>query len=60
MIGLGVVSQLIGIGIGIGIELTKLLADREATLSEHRHQDHITIERCCCFLLSSTDNASHT
>jgi len=44
---LGVVSQLIGIG--IGIELTdpvfaKRLADRVATLSELRRRGHTTIE----------------
>ena len=47
MIGLGGVSQLIG----IGIELTdpvvaKLLADRVATLSELRQHGHKTIEQC--------------
>jgi len=48
---LGRVSQLIGIGIGIGIERTdpvfpKLLADRVATLSELRQLSHTTIEQC--------------
>ena len=49
MIGLGVVSQLIRIA--IGIELTdpvfpKLLADRVAALSELRRHGHTTIEAC--------------
>jgi hypothetical protein len=51
MIGLGGVSQLIRIGIGIGIELTdpvfpKRLADRVATLSELRRLSHTTVEQC--------------
>ncbi|QQO56358.1 MAG: hypothetical protein N838_26345 [Thiohalocapsa sp. PB-PSB1] len=40
----------IGVGIGVGIEPTnpsaKLLADRVATLSEHRQHGHTTIEQC--------------
>ena len=48
---MGVVSQVIGIGIGIGIELTNpvfpnLLADRVAILSELRQHGHNTIEQC--------------
>jgi hypothetical protein len=53
---LGGVSQLIGIGIGIGIELTdpvfaKLLAGRVATLSELRQHYHKTIAQCLLLIV---------
>ena len=54
LIGLGVVSQ--RIGIGIGIEPTDpvfaaLLADRVATLSELRQHGHKTIEPCLLLIV---------
>ena len=53
---MGVVSQLIGIGIGIGIELTdpvfaKLLADCFATLSELRQHGCKMIEPCLLLIV---------
>ena len=54
IIGLGGVSQLIGIGIGIELTdpiLAKLLADRVATLSELRQHGHNTIEQCLLLIV---------